>query len=567
MRGPWVRISVAAAFVLASVAAIVVAVVAWDSQQSQSVVPVASPAQTDPATRLFQGFAHGSDVWRRDPTNPYFSDHVSAQLGGPRESITHAEFVQFLAGANHRESRTVSPPDRGLKDNHLLSDHEPAAFVRGPVAHVQSIAERTFASLDRNGDGLLNTDEMSATLTTELGQWDANGDGLISREEYRAYFQARVARQQLITEGEALAGLANSLVSLAAQTPVAAQRFTPAGLPSWFGELDPRATGQISLFQWMSSGRSEAGFHQLDRNHDGLVTIEEVQIAVKRGFDPSIAMVVKQPDRPRGNGTSSLAANRPQTPSQIEHRAIAVAASPAAAPAATAAPAPAVHAAVSSAPSLASTPIALSGLQGFQAVREAQNEQAVAEGHANVLFLGDSITDLLQTGNGDPLWRQYYAPLGAVDFGVSGITTSQVLWQVDAGQVTAVSPNVVVLMIGTNNLAMGQDPADVANGIGDIVMGIQDQLPSARILLLSILPRGQSPADPLRAKIQDTNQRIAPLADGDQVRFLDLTGSFLMPDSSISPLVMSDYLHPTLFGYQIYTVAIWQPLMDALEGR
>jgi hypothetical protein len=29
---------------------------------------------------------------------------------------------------------------------------------------------------------------------------------------------------------------------------------------------------------------------------------------------------------------------------------------------------------------------------------------------------------------------------------------------------------------------------------------------------------------------------------------------------------MSDYLHPSLWGYDIYTAAIWEPLLELLGG-
>jgi beta-glucosidase len=182
-------------------------------------------------------------------------------------------------------------------------------------------------------------------------------------------------------------------------------------------------------------------------------------------------------------------------------------------------------------------------------------------------MLGDSITDWLASGAGQPVWQNYYAPLGALDFAVSGLTTSQVLWQVQTGQVAAVSPDVVVLMIGTNNLWLGQSPTDVVTGITDIVSELQDQLPRSRVLLLGILPRGQTPAEPLRVPIAEVNGQLSQLADGSQVRYLDIGSNFLEPDGTISQKVMSDYLHPTLWGYDIYTASIWDTLLDMLGGR
>ena len=62
--------------------------------------------------------------------------------------------------------------------------------------------------------------------------------------------------------------------------------------------------------------------------------------------------------------------------------------------------------------------------------------------------------------------------------------------------------------------------------------------------------------------------RPAPdLDDGDHVRFLDFGGAFLDQDGSLSPLVMYDYVHPTLFGYEIETAWVLPPVVALLEQK
>ncbi len=217
--------------------------------------------------------------------------------------------------------------------------------------------------------------------------------------------------------------------------------------------------------------------------------------------------------------------------------------------------------------SAATTPMALTdGGNDYWLGRQAQIAARAAQGHANVVFLGDSITDFLESGAGQPVWQSALAPLGAVDFAVSGVTTSQLLWQVETGQVAAVTPDVVVLQIGTNNLGQGQTPLDTAAGIATIVSHIVAQLPRTRILLLGILPRGQSPSDPLRLEVAEVNRLLATRADGRLVRYLDVGPAFLQPDGTISPAVMPDFLHPSALGYQIFTSALMPSLQAALHG-
>ena len=135
------------------------------------------------------------------------------------------------------------------------------------------------------------------------------------------------------------------------------------------------------------------------------------------------------------------------------------------------------------------------------------------------------------------------------------------------GQVTAVSPGVVVLMIGTNNLGAGQSPTATAEGIGRVVDGIKAVSPGTRILLLGVFPRGFSPADPVRGEIAQVNAEMALLADGRRVVYRDIGGAFLSPDGSISPAVMADGVHPTAYGYQLWTAAMWPTLAPMLAGQ
>lgn len=194
--------------------------------------------------------------------------------------------------------------------------------------------------------------------------------------------------------------------------------------------------------------------------------------------------------------------------------------------------------------------------------RDIENQIALLFGaRSDVLFLGDSITDLLARGDGKQLWDALYAPLGALNFGIGGIRTSHVLWQIEAGQVTTAAPKVVVLLIGSNNLAENEPPAEVAAGVEKIITELQTRLPDTRVLLLGILPRGPAADDPLRAPIAETNRLLAELGDDDRVVYLDLGGYFVDPDGAIWLLLMPDTLHPNYWGYFVYTVVIWEKLM------
>jgi len=195
----------------------------------------------------------------------------------------------------------------------------------------------------------------------------------------------------------------------------------------------------------------------------------------------------------------------------------------------------------------------------------AQHDAFIAraqQGNVDVLFIGDSITAFFVTRAPD-VWNGEIAPLGnVVNFGIEGDRTQFVLWRVQNGELDGTDARVVVLMIGTNNLATAT-PENVARGISAIVGVIRTKLPNAVIVLNALLPRSM-PDDPVRAKLADVNARIAVLADGTHVRWLDAGPEFLAPDGTIQPGLMRDKLHPTAAGYDVWAGALRPVLTELL---
>ena len=194
------------------------------------------------------------------------------------------------------------------------------------------------------------------------------------------------------------------------------------------------------------------------------------------------------------------------------------------------------------------------------------------EGHINVLFLGDSITDFWRFANpargGRVLWDREIAPLGAANYGISADRTQHVLWRLEQGDVDKLAPKVVVVMIGTNNTGLERDrvtprntPDETAAGIAAIVRTLRAKLPEARILLLAVFPRGAQPDEPQRAQIAAINAQIKSLADEQHVFWLDFNDRLLEPDGTLSAEVMPDHLHPGAKGYQIW----WDAMREALR--
>jgi lysophospholipase L1-like esterase len=185
-------------------------------------------------------------------------------------------------------------------------------------------------------------------------------------------------------------------------------------------------------------------------------------------------------------------------------------------------------------------------------------------GSVDLLFVGDSITDGWH-GGGKKAWAETWEPLKAFNIGIGGDRTQHVLWRLQNGEVEGIKPKLAVLMIGTNNLN-GNTNDEIVAGITGCVKEIQKQLPSTKVLLLAVFPRGEKPENPLRARIKAINEQIAKLDDGGKtVKYLDIGEKFLDDKGNIPPEIMKDFLHPTAKGYDIWVSATKDTVTEMLK--
>lgn len=141
--------------------------------------------------------------------------------------------------------------------------------------------------------------------------------------------------------------------------------------------------------------------------------------------------------------------------------------------------------------------------------KQFDHTKALAASHPNsgLVFIGDSVTQnwgnvdgRLVNGSGGTTWysAQYnYSQYGALNFGIAGDQTQNVIYRVNHGQFDGLDPGLVVLMIGTNNrFAPTSDPGfpivdypgpphtaeEIADGVLATVQAIHQHLPNSHIL-------------------------------------------------------------------------------------
>ncbi len=179
-------------------------------------------------------------------------------------------------------------------------------------------------------------------------------------------------------------------------------------------------------------------------------------------------------------------------------------------------------------------------------------------GGVDVVFLGDSITQ----GWGDTgkeSWTRDFEPLNAVNYGIGGDSTRQVLWRIRQGLFVGIAPKLVVIKIGTNNLYgdgnAGTDE-EIARGIEAVVKSVREKLPMSRVLLLGILPRQN---DYFSGRIAAINALAARLDDGKAIHYLDLGPRFQTTPGKgdlLADRYSEDRLHLAAKGYEVIAEAI-----------
>lgn len=187
-------------------------------------------------------------------------------------------------------------------------------------------------------------------------------------------------------------------------------------------------------------------------------------------------------------------------------------------------------------------------------------------GGIGLVFLGDSITQGWEDA-GKTVWDRYYAHRSPINLGFSGDRTEHAIWRIDAGgELAGLDPEVVVIMLGTNNTGHRMDPAaDVVAGMSVILEKLKAKCPHARILLLGIFPCGEKPNDPVRMRNAEINAGYAKLADGKRVVYADIGLAFLKPDGTLPRAVMPDLLHLNADGYRRWAEAM-EPHLSRLLG-
>ena len=193
-------------------------------------------------------------------------------------------------------------------------------------------------------------------------------------------------------------------------------------------------------------------------------------------------------------------------------------------------------------------------------------------GGAPIVFLGDSITYQLTT-EGREFWDCHFTEgkYRAVNFGIPGDNTCNVIYRIQNGLLDGFEARVVVFMLGTNNLEE-YEPCEIFDALKYCVGLIREKQPQATIVLSPVPLCGERPNSALRIKALKVNALLPELVDGQTVLWCEWSHRMLRQDGVLSRLVMRDDFHPLAVGQQYRAEAllpvldfIWDPVGKVLH--
>lgn len=185
-------------------------------------------------------------------------------------------------------------------------------------------------------------------------------------------------------------------------------------------------------------------------------------------------------------------------------------------------------------------------------LRHAQILQNIQQTNPAVLLLGNSIVNYWGgepkaekvAPRGEAAWQQYMTPLHVQNAGFGNDRIENVLWRVYHGLLDNFKGDHIMIMIGTNNLAVNTD-TEIVQGLSFLLQQITTRKQAAKITMVGILPRKGK-----EERVRQLNEQIKKMATALHSRYADV-GKQLLTGLQINPaLFQPDGLHPNAKGYE-----------------
>lgn len=181
-----------------------------------------------------------------------------------------------------------------------------------------------------------------------------------------------------------------------------------------------------------------------------------------------------------------------------------------------------------------------------------------------VAFMGNSITE-----NWVSLDPAFFKDNNFAGRGISGQTSHQMLSRFRE-DIINLSPRIVVINAGTNDVAENTGPYDENITFGNIVsMAELAKANTIKVILTSVLPAGKFGWRPSitdsTAKINSLNERIRIYAEKEGIPYVDYYSPMADSNQGLDKSLSNDGVHPTIDGYKIMEKIILPVIKENLK--
>lgn len=174
-----------------------------------------------------------------------------------------------------------------------------------------------------------------------------------------------------------------------------------------------------------------------------------------------------------------------------------------------------------------------------------------------LVFVGDSITQ----GWGDNIGGAFDAKVA--NRGISGDTTRGILLRLKE-DVLSLKPSGVVMLMGTNDLEEGAEPAVIAGNLKLIIAELKAADSEMPIVLCNVFPSHESKKRPAE-KIKEINKLYGSAVKGDrQITVINTWAMFANEKGNAREAEFNDLLHPNKVGYQMWGNTL-RPVLETLD--
>ena len=263
-----------------------------DEQQGPAQFLISRMQQADPSIKA------GRPIPLKTVTEAF--EKMRAQRDGGDQG--NASRGRGNSAADEAMEPELLVPGFGVEEDPIpLLGFGPAAEMLSTVVTEEDkreAAER-MRRYDRNRDGVLTKDELSSRFSGNPMDFDRNKDGKLSVSELAVRYarrregeeEARQARRQddrgrsrdsdPEDPAEIIKGIYNGRVSYRDSSTVK----LPDGVPGFFSDKDANKDGQVTMAEFATewSDSTLAEYFKSDLNSDGVITVEEVLLAVEQG--------------------------------------------------------------------------------------------------------------------------------------------------------------------------------------------------------------------------------------------------------------------------------------------